>query len=144
MLGIEERTPGASKQHKLDTDEVLWHDWVPVVEHPELMRFARSNNCEVGSFGEKNGVASAMAARLETTTEKNIFVDELQPQGKEQRYGTRLREGEDVTLYFTSPILNNEIEGGVLTWKQHGIIDHVVTRRLAPRPTTNEHSIRCA
>ena len=28
-------TPGASKQHKFETAEVLWQDAVPVVEHPE-------------------------------------------------------------------------------------------------------------
>lgn len=55
-LGCRDRhTPGAWKQQRSDTADVLVHDAVPVVEHPELVT-ARLNNSSA-FHGEKNGVA---------------------------------------------------------------------------------------
>lgn len=54
-------TPGASKQHKLDTTEVLWQDCGPVVKHPDEWRADRSNS---GESLLKKGVASARSTKM--------------------------------------------------------------------------------
>jgi hypothetical protein len=65
------RTPGAWKQHRSDTDELLVHDAVPVEEHPELVTARLNNSSEFQ--GETNGVAREEPMRPARTVAANIL-----------------------------------------------------------------------
>ncbi len=56
------RTPGLSKQHKLETDELLWQDTVPEAEHPE-MRFVSLPKRLIYSVGDCNGDAATRESK---------------------------------------------------------------------------------
>lgn len=56
--------PGASKQHKFETTEVLWQDAGPVVEHPEETDLLNRPRISVWpKKGEANAVLTKLASR---------------------------------------------------------------------------------
>ena len=66
-------TPGASKQHKSETTEVLWHDAGPVVAHPDDSSCDRPNS---GEWLPKKGVASAIPTKMGTSNNSESIVRE--------------------------------------------------------------------
>jgi hypothetical protein len=64
-------TPGDSKQHRSETEDVLWHEVCPLVEHPELILVLRPKRSLEDK--EEKGNAEANNEKVERAVKERIL-----------------------------------------------------------------------